>query len=88
MFQHMAIVRLDPLVCEKNTFCNALLILQLLVGGGERDLVLKVWGFWRVLDMSNTCCWSASMASSGSVVGPVLVGWSMCTLVSFLIISK
>jgi hypothetical protein len=30
--------------------------------------------------MSNICCWPASMASSGSVMGLVLVGWSMRVL--------
>jgi hypothetical protein len=42
MFRHMAIVSLDPLVCDKNTFCNAFLILQWLEGG--RDLVLQSVG--------------------------------------------
>jgi hypothetical protein len=32
------------------------------------------------MGMSNSCCWPASMASSGSVVRSVLVGWSMCIL--------
>jgi hypothetical protein len=79
MFQHMAIIRLDPLDLEKNTFCNALLdkLIYNDRGGDDISFYSRVWGFWHVLGMSNICCWPASMASSSSFVGLVLVGCSM-----------
>jgi hypothetical protein len=51
-----------------------------MMGGGGRDLVLQRVGFLGgggMLGVSKFWCSSASMVSSGSVVRPVLEGWSL-----------
>jgi hypothetical protein len=48
-----------------------------MMGGNEISFYKEWVFFWGVLGVSKFLCSSASMVSSGSVVRPVLEGWSL-----------
>jgi hypothetical protein len=72
---------------EKNAVGNVLLICNDGGGGGGTEISFyKEWGVYGgVLGVSKFWCSSASMVSSGSVVRPVVEGWSLRVWVHLVI---